>query len=177
MKTTSTTANQNQLASLRPHLCHWATPGDAGTKRQAGRGPAAPHIKTYTCFTSRPSAAEPAPEIKWALLTSANLSRQAWGVEGKDGKGLKISSYELGVMVWPDLYLTDEEVEAGVEARMVPCFGRVAPDPEEEVGDGLRVGLRMPYDLPLTPYGSGEMPWDGGKEYMDVDRNGGTWPP
>ena len=177
MKTTSTTANQNQLASLRPHLCHWATPDHAGTEKEAGRGPAAPHIKTYIRFAHRPSAAEPKPDVEWALLTSANLSKQAWGVEGKDGKGLKISSYELGVMVWPALYLTDEEVEAGTEAKMVPCFGRDIPEPDEDVGEGVEVGLRMPYDLPLTPYGNGEMPWDGGREYKNVDRRGKTWPP
>lgn len=86
-----------------------------------------------------------------------------------------IQSYEAGVVVWPELFDDD--------AIMVPVFGRDGPR-EEDVdayeGGGNRkgegkgktvVGLRMPYDLPLSSYKEGEGPWcatlpDGEEDWM-----------
>lgn len=45
---------------------------------------------------------EEADVISWFLLTSANLSKPAWGVL-KDG-AISIQSYELGVLVFPSLF-------------------------------------------------------------------------
>ncbi|KAF7595912.1 hypothetical protein BBP40_004405 [Aspergillus hancockii] len=73
-------AQQKQLQYMRPYLRHWA--GDHETaepsrspKQDAGRRRAAPHIKTYIRF----SDAEKMDTIDWAMITSANLSTQAWG--------------------------------------------------------------------------------------------------
>ena len=91
-------------------------------------------------------------EIEWALLTSANLSVQAWGSLPKKGGGKKgtnvadegtvhIQSFEIGVLVWPELFVDEvakkaDVVESGkaeangegkVKARIVPVFGRKHP--------------------------------------------------
>lgn len=77
-------------------------------RKEAGRRRAAPHIKTYIRF------ADPTLEsIEWALLTSANLSNQAWGGTRSAGE-VWIKSYEIGVLVWPELF--------GKDAVMVPAF-------------------------------------------------------
>lgn len=54
-----------------------------------------PHIKTY-CRIS-PSC----EEMSWFLLTSANLSKAAWGVETKSNHSCYIRSHEAGVLFLP----------------------------------------------------------------------------
>lgn len=173
-----TTQAKAQLESIRPHLCHWSSPHDA-----AGRSLAAPHIKTYIRFSSAPSATNPIPNIDWALLSSANLSAQAWGSVPAAGGGkgsskekepeVRISSYELGVLVWPELY---SEGTDGTGARMVPVFGKDMPEAGLPSTEKTVVGLRMPYDLPLTSYARAEMPWAVAREHTEPDGFGNTWP-
>lgn len=42
--------------------------------------------------------------IAWHLVTSANLSRAAWGDIQKNGAQCHIRHYELGVLLYPDLW-------------------------------------------------------------------------
>lgn len=98
---TETASQQKQLAYLRPILCHWA--GESGTGpiavessgrqpvRQALRRRAAPHIKTYIRFSD-----EGMTRIDWAMMTSANLSKQAWGEVATAGGEVRICSYDRG---------------------------------------------------------------------------------
>ncbi|KAL8866107.1 MAG: hypothetical protein Q9174_006488 [Haloplaca sp. 1 TL-2023] len=203
-------AQAKQLEFLRPMLCHWAGDHDslaAGAKegeskpvRQALRRRAAPHIKTYIRFSD-----EQMTRIDWAVMTSANLSKQAWGEAANATGDVRICSYEIGVAVWPALW------DDGGETEMVPVFGKDTPDKEdmdsdiavvdekgetldddttdEEGGKGLRkqeperqkvarkrVGLRMPYDLPLVSYGKDEMPWCKSLPHMEPDWMGRSWP-
>ncbi|KAJ4294817.1 hypothetical protein N0V88_005051 [Collariella sp. IMI 366227] len=97
-----------QLAYLRPMLCHWANDSASGTQpnpdtpiKEAGRKRAAPHIKTYVRYGGNSDQT-----LDWALVTSANLSKQAWGeaVNGSTGE-MRIQSYEIGVLVWPELFV------------------------------------------------------------------------
>lgn len=116
---------QKQLAYMRPMLCHWAndseageviTPLAGGANRGGGdakRRRAAPHVKTYVRYSNSNSDCY----IDWALLTSANLSKQAWGEARSTAGEMRIASYELGVLVWPELL-------TGVGgATMQPVFG------------------------------------------------------
>ncbi|KAG9253413.1 tyrosyl-DNA phosphodiesterase-domain-containing protein [Emericellopsis atlantica] len=91
-----------QLQYLRPIFCHWGNDSANGKalpanvpQRKGGRARAAPHIKTYIRYNAQGA-------IDWALLTSANLSKQAWGDAERNGIA-RISSWEVGVLVWPDL--------------------------------------------------------------------------
>ena len=174
-----TPAQQSQLQYLRPYLCEWAGDGPADSRKRkrgggtenepgdskhtAGRRRAAPHIKTYFRF----SDSERMDDIQWAMVTSANLSTQAWG-HGINAQGeVFISSWEIGVVLWPGLFSDGSKVpEAASTAKMVPCFGKDRPDPvpmadtnRKEEQPSVVVGFRMPYDLPLTPYGAHDVPW------------------
>jgi tyrosyl-DNA phosphodiesterase 1 len=187
-----------QIESLRPHLCQWTASRDGVS---ALRASAAPHIKTYIQFDRKPTkdaVQRDEISIDWALTTSANLSPQAWGSLPKSETGTKskskgagaaadtvqIQSFEIGVLVWPALYDDSTAAEDGLEeghrrVRLVPVFGKDTPDKgagrilgEDE---NVVVGLRMPYDLPLTPYGTGELPWSPGGTYLTPDSHGVAW--
>ena len=195
----TSTAQAKQLTFLKPMLCHWSltnTPNPTNHHQQdplrsSGRSILAPHIKTYIRFSS-PSLTT----IDWALLTSANLSTQAWGSSSSSGGGgVKISSYELGVLVWPALW--DDSDPSARRARMVPVFGSDMPPPisssysnddddndtppssdqnEESASKSIVVGWRMPYDLPLTPYRDDENPWCASEPCDEPDWIGRVWP-
>ncbi|EXJ57908.1 hypothetical protein A1O7_05331 [Cladophialophora yegresii CBS 114405] len=211
-------AHLKQIASLRKSLCQW-TQGPNETLR-AGRAEAAPHIKTFVCFSSKPTKESPTPDIRWALLTSANLSQQAWGTLREAGKGKQrekqkerevvVQSYEIGVLVWPELFSKDfdtgeveaesqgkNETESGTEkataitpstrtskheegqeiVRMVPVFGKDVPSATAAIpSSNTIVGLRLPYDLPLTPHSGTDMPWSPQGLYEQRDRHGRRWP-
>ncbi|KAJ0417123.1 tyrosyl-DNA phosphodiesterase I [Aspergillus carlsbadensis] len=171
-------AQQKQLQYLKPYLCHWA--GDVAgqlppVNRDAGRRRAAPHIKTYLRFAD----ARRMDEIDWALVTSANLSTQAWGAAVNAGGEVRICSWEVGVLVWPELLVTEKE--EGKSVVMVPCFKQDDPDRSRTTpSDGadlaaLQVGLRMPYDLPLTPYSAQDIPWCATMPHSQPDWLGQTW--
>ncbi|PWW74657.1 phospholipase D/nuclease [Tuber magnatum] len=165
-------AQQLQLGYMRRHLTHWdpnPPPNNQSSSsslviKDAGRARAAPHIKTYIRFSDTDCT-----HIDWALLTSANISIQAWGSAEKDTIGsanrreVRICSYEAGVLVYPEIL--------GVE-EMVPTFKKDSPD---EIGDGGTAGLRMPYGLPLRKYAPNDMPWCASKSYSDVDWLGQKW--
>ncbi|KAI4256129.1 MAG: hypothetical protein LQ352_002236 [Teloschistes flavicans] len=212
---TQNVGQKKQLAYLKPILCHWACDHEQASKdmltghgvliRQALRRRAAPHIKTYIRFSDQALT-----KIDWVIMTSANLSKQAWG-EAADGTGnVKICSYEIGVVMWPALW------ENEGNAEMVPVFGKDMPetttshpaiekssgkgtrevgeekccDSDEETTDEeegkrmreqekvekSRIGLRMPYDLPLVPYADDEMPWCASTPCMEPDWAGRSWP-
>lgn len=181
-------AQTKQLAYLKPMLCHWAGDAELQTPqlsssltlssaniRPAGRRRAAPHIKTYVRFADGSMTS-----IDWAMMTSANLSTQAWGSATNAVGEVRICSYEIGVVVWPALW------GDGVErvAEMVPVFGKDTPGlGEDEAGvagtvEGIKpkVGWRMPYDLPLVPYGKNELPWCATMPCEEPDWMGRSWP-
>ena len=155
-----------QLQYLRPIFCHWANDSEKGvelaedvTVRDAGRKRAAPHVKTYIRYGQ--------DSIDWALLTSANLSKQAWGDAQSGSSEFRISSWEIGVLVWPELF-------AG-NAKMIGTFKTDSPSPFEVQGDCPLVGLRIPYNLPLQSYSMDEVPWVATMKHTVPDWMGMTW--
>ena len=169
---TQSTAQRKQLDFIRPMLCHWAgdnRPPNSPPIREAGRRRAAPHIKTYVRFNDSSMT-----RIDWAMMTSANLSTQAWGSTTKEGQ-VRVCSYEIGILVWPALW--DDE-DTGTKAEMVPIFQKDMPDEDErdEESGMIKVGWRMPYDLPLVPYEEGEMPWCASEPCAEPDWMGRSWP-
>ena len=64
-------------------------------------------------------------QIDWAMVTSANLSTQAWGSAASASGEVRICSYEIGVVFWPTLW--SEGSDEASEARMVPVFGYDTP--------------------------------------------------
>lgn len=69
---------------------------------KAGRQYLMPHIKTYTRIYYDEDKKKNL--IAWHLLTSANLSRAAWGEYQKNKTQMYIKSFELGVLFCPSLW-------------------------------------------------------------------------
>ncbi|KAI1319328.1 tyrosyl-DNA phosphodiesterase [Xylariaceae sp. FL0255] len=166
-----------QLEYLRPIFHHWADVNEVtqSTYKDAGRDTAAPHIKTYIRHNQSKSS------LDWALLTSANLSKQAWGEAPNKAGEVRVASWEIGVLVWPALYAGEGE---DFSARMVGTFRKDKPTGEDDVESdrkgsdiaGTVVGLRMPYSMPLLKYGPREVPWIATMAHTIPDRHGQTWP-
>lgn len=95
-----------------------------------------PHIKTYTRIS--PDCTKAA----YFHLTSANLSKAAWGSMNKAKENLMIMSYEAGVLFLPKFVTPGKD-----------CF---------ELGKDFR----LPYDVPLEQYKHSETPW-----FMDILRS------
>ncbi|KAI1308095.1 tyrosyl-DNA phosphodiesterase [Xylaria venustula] len=165
-----------QLQYLRPLFHHWANDSPNGVSisppasgnstsshKDSGRKRAAPHIKTYIRCSAK--------SIDWALLTSANISKQAWGEATSKAGDVRIASWEIGVLVWPELLTGD------AEATMVGTFKTDEPNRDAD-GDANApvVGLRIPYDLPLQKYGSSEVPWVATMSHAEPDWMGHVWP-
>ncbi|KAI1450550.1 phospholipase D/nuclease [Annulohypoxylon stygium] len=164
MKIQSTT-QAKQLQYMKPLLYHWANDCEKGNTeegelRDGGRNRAAPHIKTYIRYNENQS-------IDWALLTSANVSHQAWGVAADGTPIIRIASWEIGVLMWPELY--DEK------ATMVSTFMKDMPTDEGVGGDGPLIGLRVPYSMPLQKYDDSELPWVATATYTQPDSKGRVW--
>ncbi|PYH45156.1 phospholipase D/nuclease [Aspergillus saccharolyticus JOP 1030-1] len=167
-------AQQRQLQYLRPFLCRWAGDDEekpAKPRREAGRRRAAPHIKTYIRFSS-----EDMTTIDWAMVTSANLSTQAWGAAVNANGEVRICSWEIGVVVWPELLTrgppsTDT---APAETAMVPCCKTDTPL-AVYADAAVTVGFRMPYDLPLSPFRADDIPWCATASHSEPDWLGQTW--
>ncbi|XP_052888388.1 probable tyrosyl-DNA phosphodiesterase [Anopheles moucheti] len=112
---------------LKDYLHQWCS-------RTRNRNKAMPHIKTYCRWSHR--------GLYWFLLTSANLSKAAWGVYNKTGrfeKPLRINSYEAGVLFLPKMLL-DENFFPMDSNKKHPPFP-------------------MPYDIPIIPYAPEDTPF------------------
>ena len=140
------------------------------------------------------------------MVTSANLSIQAWGSAVSASGEVRICSYEIGVVFWPALW--DDASDGTSNAKMVPVFGSDMPTvgargmdeatqeggstalPEllcseadkkrkervDQVKEEMLVGWRMPYDLPLVPYSRTDTPWCAAQPCGERDWMGRTWP-
>jgi len=115
---------------LQDHLHKWRA--DASSRSRAP-----PHIKTYTRTDSSHSA------LPYFMLTSANLSKAAWGSVNKDGTSCLIMSYEAGV-VWLPSLITGRDTFT------------VTPFSQRESGSEK---FPLHYDLPLSKYGDKDRPW------------------
>ncbi|XP_045479337.1 probable tyrosyl-DNA phosphodiesterase [Harmonia axyridis] len=100
------------------------------------RSRAMPHIKSYTrvspCLT----------KLAYYLLTSANLSKSAWGGIIQRDQGVYVRSYEVGVMFLPELFEMD--------------YFNIA---QTLSNNSSNVIFPFMYDLPLTPYKADDYPW------------------
>ncbi|XP_068004862.1 tyrosyl-DNA phosphodiesterase 1 [Melanerpes formicivorus] len=125
----------------------------------SGRSRAIPHIKTY--MRSSPDFRK----IAWFLVTSANLSKAAWGALEKNGTQLMIRSYELGVLFLPSAFGLDKGY-FHVRGKMLSGSNNSATH------------FPVPYDLPPEQYGNKDQPWIWNIPYTDApDTHGNMWVP
>ncbi|KAI9495019.1 tyrosyl-DNA phosphodiesterase-domain-containing protein [Zychaea mexicana] len=126
----------------------------------AGRQKVMPHIKTYTRVYGYNS-------IAWHLLTSANLSRAAWGEFQKNDSQLYIKSYELGVFICPSLFensTTNVQMLAATVQVPRPIPNTLVVDDDDNDNNNTNnnittavVPVRLPYDLPVVAYGKNDL--------------------
>ncbi|KAJ7946245.1 Tyrosyl-DNA phosphodiesterase 1 [Quillaja saponaria] len=143
-----------------------------------GRCRAMPHIKTYTRYNGQ--------KLAWFLLTSANLSKAAWGALQKNNSQLMIRSYELGVLFLPSLSkihvttfsctsngsLSEENSEMH-RPKLVTLTGQRS---ENSNSASEVIPLPVPYELPPQPYSSEDVPWSWDRRYNKKDVYGQVWP-
>ncbi|KAM2481639.1 hypothetical protein PS1_005123 [Malus domestica] len=147
-----------------------------------GRCRAMPHIKTFARYNGQ--------ELAWFLLTSANLSKAAWGALQKNNSQLMIRSYELGILFLPrktcsfgfsctsngvpskDKSGRSETSEASRTTLVtLNCQGNRNTDSSSEV-----IKLPVPYELPPQPYTAEDVPWSWDRRYNKKDVYGQVWP-
>lgn len=92
------------------------------------RTKAMPHIKTYARLSKDDD------KLAFFILTSANLSKAAWGMSNKAKDSLQIQSYEAGVLFLPHFVVGEDYFQAGIN-------------------------FPLPYDLPLIKYDSSQSCW------------------
>lgn len=168
-------AQKKMLDYLQPLLSHWAsssvprTPGPSSTTSSptfsppaisAGRDRAAPHIKTYIRYCDKED--QIGGGIDWALLTSANMSKQAWG-EGQKGGEVRVCSYEAGVLVFSGMWADDGEkvtMKATFKQDKAVMGNRMGGGVVDLTGDGEEREV----DFPKEKEGRGEeeKDWDEG---------------
>ncbi|CAL8097441.1 unnamed protein product [Calicophoron daubneyi] len=147
---------------LREFLCRW---------QAGGHSRAAPHIKSYTRISPDNKLAA------WFLLTSANLSKAAWGNLIKSRTQLMIRSYELGVLFLPECFQTG--------ASCFPLSSLTSANANSEMGhlpgdctlaDEIPA-FPIPYNIPLSPYRKTDEPWIVDKPHTAPDTHGRIWKP
>ncbi|XP_054776281.1 tyrosyl-DNA phosphodiesterase 1 isoform X2 [Prosopis cineraria] len=144
-----------------------------------GRSRAMPHIKTFTRYNGQ--------KLAWFLLTSANLSKAAWGALQKNNSQLMIRSYELGVLFLPslakrhgcDFSCTDHDNcrELGSsQTRRTKFVTLVGMTSETADSSSQVIPLPVPYEVPPQPYTSQDVPWSWDRKYSKKDVYGKVWP-
>ncbi|XP_073494314.1 tyrosyl-DNA phosphodiesterase 1 [Phyllobates terribilis] len=125
----------------------------------SGRSRAMPHIKTYM------RASPGCQELAWFLVTSANLSKAAWGSLEKNGSQLFIRSYELGVLFLPSAF----DLPSGTFQVRLNIFS----NKEHSAGT-----FPVPFDLPPEHYAGKDRPWIWNIPYINApDSHGNIWCP
>ncbi|XP_013100398.2 probable tyrosyl-DNA phosphodiesterase [Stomoxys calcitrans] len=107
------------------------------TSKLRHRSQAMPHIKSYTRFDLEKKS------MYWFMLTSANLSKAAWGSFNKNANiqaCLRIANYEVGVLFLPRFVIGEDTFPLGSPRDGIPPFP-------------------LPYDVPLTPYSPDDKPF------------------
>ncbi|KEG07601.1 tyrosyl-DNA Phosphodiesterase (Tdp1) [Trypanosoma grayi] len=120
---------------LQLHCCHpcinerlhkWGQLAKNSCSTGTSRSRVLPHLKTYMRLTERKDG------LKWFMLTSANLSRAAWGEWQKNGTQLAIRSYELGVV-----YDSSSFMKLSEKGLFTTTPSKPVPFPSFIEGDGL----------------------------------------
>ncbi|RNE99891.1 putative tyrosyl-DNA Phosphodiesterase (Tdp1) [Trypanosoma rangeli] len=152
-----------RLSSCHPfineRLHRWGQRNRGYCAKGSLRRRALPHIKTYMCLTEKKDG------IKWCILTSANLSRAAWGEWQKNETQLAIRSYEFGIVYGKDscIQFLEGKPFSITPSKPIPIPSLVEHDGLVEVhidpGEKQKITegpvLFLPYDpLHLEPYTS-----------------------
>ncbi|KAG7481921.1 Tyrosyl-DNA phosphodiesterase 1 [Solea senegalensis] len=122
-----------------------------------GRSHAMPHIKTYM------RASPDFTQLAWFFVTSANLSKAAWGALEKNNTQIMVRSYELGVLYVPSAF----------GMKTFPVHKNPFP-----ASSSSSFSFPVPFDLPPTCYSPKDQPWIWNIPYNQApDTHGNIWVP
>ncbi|XP_015371889.1 PREDICTED: probable tyrosyl-DNA phosphodiesterase, partial [Diuraphis noxia] len=113
---------------LKKYMCLWKCRSQTRTRSM-------PHIKTYCRISSC------CTKMSWFLLTSANLSKSAWGRKLNSNGNNYIMANEAGVLFLPQFLIGSD------------TFSINDPDTSESPH------FNLPFDLPLVEYSAIDQPW------------------
>lgn len=119
--------------NIRAYLRKWNY-----SETNTGRELLPPHVKYYAVDNG-----DDWKSLKWVLVGSHNLSKQAWGlpVQRSNGNLYEVGSYELSILIPKG------------RRQLVPSYKR------DTVKDVKKEPVRFPFTLPPTPYGPQDKPW------------------
>lgn len=150
--------------NINPYLYRWRPNGAKTT----GREYTPPHVKLYMCDNG-----DNWQSIKWIMMGSHNLSKQAWG----GGKGFRywdntdtyeVSSYELGVFVTPESSSNGGNTPPNGCKLLVPSYKCDSIELSTSLSTSLapsntpsltKLPVRLPLQLPPAKYSSSDKPW------------------
>ncbi|WJX81537.1 tyrosyl-DNA phosphodiesterase 1, variant 2 [Trifolium repens] len=160
-----------EKAFLKKYWAKWKA-------NHTGRTRAMPHIKTFARYNNQ--------NLAWFCLTSANLSKAAWGALQKNNSQLMIRSYELGVLFLPsslkrgcgfsctsNVKLSKETSEMK-KTKLATLTGPTRDTTHSS--SEVIIQLPVPYELPPLPYTSEDVPWSWDRRYFKKDDYGQVWP-
>ncbi|ODQ66402.1 phospholipase D/nuclease [Nadsonia fulvescens var. elongata DSM 6958] len=166
-----------QYEYIRPLLRTWKA-------TRAGRQRVLPHIKTYYSYD------EITDTLNWYLLTSANLSKQAWGSISYNAKRcsdeIYIQSYECGVLLHAELFQPNNDKVGSqfqselepVRVELKPVYGANCLSTAALKRKPARtrwIPIRMAYDVPTEAYQASDKPWCQHLSYKEQDNYGENW--
>lgn len=118
--------------NLKPYFCKWHS-----LENITYRENTTPHIKVYACDNG-----DDWKSLKWILMGSHNLSKQAWGYPSLKAPSTAIvSSYELSVLA------------SGGKQGLIPVYD------SDYARKKSQHPVRLPFKLPPEPYGPKDKPW------------------
>lgn len=135
-------ALKNVREAPRGMLRRWTK--DGSSDFVAARCRAMPHIKTWTRVSGD------GKDVRWSLLSSANLSGYAWGNHQVNNTQLFCGHWELGVLVTPSIIGSPLRTTQGTGGAVVP----------------------LPYPCPPRPYADCDVPFSWEERYDEPDRFG-----
>lgn len=132
-KYTETSIHKAQYEeNIKPFLHRWGNSEDV-----TGRELLTPHVKYYACDNG-----DDWKSLKWALIGSHNLSKQAWGypISHRPGE-YEVGSYEMSILI------------PRKEKPLVPTYKR------DTLEDSHVQPVRFPFMVPPTKYHKHDQPW------------------
>lgn len=146
---TNARLNANYLQNIKPYLCKW---NSSSKNSKTGRENVMPHTKIYACDN-----ADNWSSLRWALVGSHNLSKQAWG-EPLANNEYRICSYELSIFV-----------HQKENRKLIPVYAS-----DSLQNDTHNIPIRLPFTLPPRRYLAQDRPWSASTASSRRDRFGNT---
>jgi tyrosyl-DNA phosphodiesterase-1 len=122
-----------------------------------------PHLKSYAVYDAEHRPVDDPLPLQYYLMTSANVSRGAWGDLQKDAEQFQIGNYEMGVLFLPEAGRSVHGAQVGAESAAaidVPLI--VNPLKLEPIR----------FEMTAERANEDEWPWAWDMQFSGLDRTG-----